>query len=106
MQQNKLYQVYHHVRSGYGNDRDKPEDSFSNIRHKETKIMSYSEKASKSDLYARVKLAPVNAIQRAVAVNALRDAEAISNALVWALSAVRRLFSRAGHGANNLLHNH
>ena len=69
-------------------------------------MLKYSEKASKSDLYARVKLAPVNAIQRAVAVNALRDAEAISNAIVWALSAVRRLFSRTGSGANNLLHHH
>jgi len=69
-------------------------------------MVNYSEKASKSDLYARVTLAPVNAIQRAVAVNALRDAEAISNAIVWAMSAVRRLVSRAGNGANNLLHNH
>ena len=69
-------------------------------------MVNYSEKASKSDLYARVKLAPVNAIQRAVAVNALRDAESISDAIVWVLSAVHRLLSRSGSGANNLRHNH
>ena len=69
-------------------------------------MLNYSEKAYKSDLYARVELAPVNAIQRAVAVNALRDAEAISNAIVLAMSAVRRLFGRAGNSANHLLHNH
>jgi len=69
-------------------------------------MVNYSEKSSKSDLYARVKLAPVNAIQRAVAVNALRDADAISNAIVWALVAIRRLFGRGSDGANSLLHNH
>ncbi len=69
-------------------------------------MVNYSEKASKSDLYARVKLAPVNAIQRAVAVNALRDAETVSNAIVWVMTAVRRLFGRGSNGADNLLHNH
>ncbi len=69
-------------------------------------MSKYAEKASKSDLYARVKLAPVNAIQRAVAVNALRDADAISNAIIWAISAVRRLASRSGTSASHLLHNH
>ena len=46
-------------------------------------MLRYDEKASKLDLYARVKLAPVNAIQRAMAVNALRDAEAIADAIMW-----------------------
>ena len=59
-------------------------------------MQNYDEKASKSDLYARVKLAPVNAIQRAVAVNALRDADAISDGILWAVNAVSRLFTRAG----------
>ncbi len=68
-------------------------------------MSKYDESASESDLYARVKLAPVNAIQRAVAVNALRDAEAISNAIVWVGSAVRRLFVCA-NPANGLIHHH
>ena len=69
-------------------------------------MSEYTEKASKSDLYARVKLTPVNAIQRAVAVNALRDADAVSNAIMWVISAVRRLVSRTGTSASHLLHNH
>ena len=69
-------------------------------------MLKYTEKASKSDLYARVKLAPVNAIQRAVAINALRDADAISSAIMWVITAVRRLVNRTGTSASHLLHNH
>ena len=69
-------------------------------------MLRYDEKASKSDLYARVKLAPVNAIQRAVAVNALRDAEAISNGILWVVKAISRLFSRANAQVGRLTHNH
>ncbi len=58
-------------------------------------MVKYSEKASKSDLYARVKLAPVNAIQRAVAVNALRDADAISDATTKSTSQARRMTTPA-----------
>ena len=68
-------------------------------------MVEYSEKASKSDLYERVKLAPVNAIQRAVAVNALRDADAISDAIMWFVTGVRRLFTRSRSDAR-LLHDH
>ena len=68
-------------------------------------MTNYSEEDSKSDLYARVKLAPVNAIQRAVAVNALRDADAITDAIMWAVKAVRRLLTRSG-ADGKLLHNH
>jgi len=68
-------------------------------------MTNYSEKASKSDLYARVKLAPVNAIQRAVAVNALRDADAITDVIMWAVAVIRRLFTRA-RAEGKLLHNH
>lgn len=57
-------------------------------------MLNYDEKASKSDLYARVKLAPINAIQRTMAVNALRDADAISDGILWAVNAVSRLFTR------------
>ena len=56
-------------------------------------MLRYDEKASKLDLYARVKLAPVNAIQRAMAVNALRDAEAIADAIMWVANGIRSLFT-------------
>ena len=61
-------------------------------------MSKFDEKASKTDLYARVKLAPVNAIQRAIAVNALRDADAISDAIMWTVKAVSRLFTRPNAG--------
>jgi len=71
-------------------------------------MLKYDERASKTDLYGRVKLAPVNAIQRAVAVNALRDADAISNGIMWVITAIRRLFTRTNANANagRLTHNH
>ncbi len=69
-------------------------------------MLEYTEKASKLDLYARVKLLPVNEIQRAIAVNALRDADAISNGILWVIAAVRRLFTRTGVDASRLQHNH
>jgi hypothetical protein len=68
-------------------------------------MIRYTESASKSDLYARVKLAPVNAIQREIAVDTLRQADAITDAILWVVTAVRRLFARDA-GANRLLHNH
>ncbi|MDB5811920.1 MAG: hypothetical protein JWN94_4042 [Betaproteobacteria bacterium] len=68
-------------------------------------MIRYTESASKSDLYARVKLAPVNAIQREIAIDRLRQADAITDAIMWVVTATRRLFTR-NTGANSLLHNH
>ncbi len=65
-------------------------------------MVKYTERASKSDLYARVKLAPVNEIQRAIAVDTLRQADAVSDAIIWVIAAVRRLFTR---DPGRLLHN-
>lgn len=67
-------------------------------------MLKYDENASKSDLYARVKLAPLNAIQREVAVNALRDAEAFSDGVMWVVTAVRRLFTRVNADVSHVLH--
>ena len=69
-------------------------------------MLKYDEKASKSDLYSRVKLAPVNAIQREMAVNALRDADAITNGIMWVVTAIGRLFTRTNVGVSRLTHNH
>jgi hypothetical protein len=69
-------------------------------------MRNYAENSRKSDLYARVLLTPVNAIQRELAVNALRDAELVSNGIVWATNAVRRLFAHGDTGTPRLLHNH
>ena len=68
--------------------------------------MRYDEKASKSDLYARVRLAPVNAIQRAVAMNALRDADALTDAILWVAKGLRRLVTRTDASRGELTRNH
>ena len=44
-------------------------------------MLKYDEKASKTDLYARIKLAPMNAIEREIALNALRDADLFANSV-------------------------
>ena len=67
-------------------------------------MIRYTEDASKLDLYARVRLAPVNAIQREIAVDTLRQADALTDALLWAITAVRRLFSRGGSDSSRLVH--
>ena len=59
-------------------------------------MRKYDERASKTDLYARVKLAPVNDIQRAIAVSALRDADALTDGILWVLKSIRGLFARTG----------
>ena len=76
------------------------EYTFYNAWMQETEMLKYDEKASKSELYARIKLAPMNAIQRTIAVNALRDADALTDAIMWVVNGVRRLVTRAGNGAN------
>jgi len=57
-----------------------------------------------SDLYARIQLTPMNAIQRQIALNALRDADAFSNAVMWVVNGVRRLIAPAKTGG--LKHSH
>jgi hypothetical protein len=69
-------------------------------------MSKYDEKASRSALYAQVKALPVNAVQRALAVDTLRNAEAVANRIVWVINGVRRLATRAGSGVGRLTHEH
>ena len=54
----------------------------------------FRERPANTDLYARIKLAPMTAIEREVALNALRDAEVIVNAIVWVMNGTRQLFAK------------
>ncbi len=47
-----------------------------------------SERAANIDLYARIKRAPMTASEREVALNALRNADAISDGIMWVLNAI------------------
>jgi len=69
-------------------------------------MLRYDEKASKSDLYSRVKLAPVNEIERMIAISALRDADVVSDRIMWVVNGIRRLFGNAGARPGQLTHNH
>ena len=57
-------------------------------------MFRYNERPANTDLYARIKLAPMTATERQVAINALNDAEAIVDGIVWAKNAVRKLVAR------------
>ena len=69
-------------------------------------MLKYDEKASRSELYAGIRLTPVNAIQRAIAVNALRDADVVTDRIMWIVNGVRRLAARLSANGRQLTHNH
>ena len=46
------------------------------------------ERPANTDLYARIKLARMTALEREVALSALRDADAISDGIMWVLNAI------------------
>ncbi len=54
----------------------------------------YKENVANTDLYARIKLTPMSASEREVALNALRNAEAISDGIMWVVNGIKRLFTR------------
>ena len=54
----------------------------------------YNERSANTDLYARIKLAPMTAIEREVALNALRNAEAIVDGIMWVVSGIRQLLAK------------
>ena len=69
-------------------------------------MLKYDEKASRSALYAQVKTLPVNAIQRTLAVDTLRNAEAVADRIVWVINGFRRLTARTGASVGRLTHEH
>lgn len=68
--------------------------------------MSYIKKETKSGLYAGVGDLAVNEIQREMAMDVMRQADAIVNAIVWSVNAVRGVFNRTGGAGGRLLHDH
>jgi hypothetical protein len=69
-------------------------------------MLEYDEKASKSDLYSRVKSVPLNEIQRGIAISALRHADVVSDRIMWVVNGIRRLAGHAGARPGQLTHNH
>ena len=54
----------------------------------------FNERPANTDLYARIQLAPMTAIEREVALNALRNAEAIVDGIMWVVNGVKQLFAK------------
>lgn len=68
--------------------------------------MDRNEKAVNTDLYARVRLARMNEIEREVALNALRTADAIVDGIEWMVNGVRRLIASVTEKPAGLKHSH
>ena len=68
--------------------------------------MSYLKKETKSAMYADVGDLAVNEIQREMAMDIMRQADTIANAIVWVVKAVRGLFNRTGGTGGRLQPNH
>lgn len=66
----------------------------------------FNEKPANTDLYSRIRLTPMNAIQREVALNALREADSISDAIMWIVNGVRHLSERIFAKPAGLKHSH
>ncbi len=69
-------------------------------------MFRYHETPANTDLYARLKLTPMTAAERQVAINALRNAEAIVDGIVWITDAVKNLFARLAGKPAGLKHSH
>lgn len=54
---------------------------------------SFKERPANTDVYARINVMPMSEIEREVAMNALRDAEKIADAMVWVSNGIRQLFA-------------
>ena len=65
-----------------------------------------NEKYSNTDLYARIQHAPMSEREREVALNAVRNAEAIVDGYLWAVNGVKGLIARIFEKPANLKHSH
>ena len=54
---------------------------------------SFKERPANTDVYARINVMPMSEIEREVAVNALRDAEKIADAMLWVSNRIEQLFA-------------
>jgi len=65
-----------------------------------------NEKASNTDLYARIANTPMSGSEREVALNAIRNAEAIVDGYLWVVNGVKGLIARILEKPDTLKHSH
>ncbi len=68
--------------------------------------MDRNENAANTDLYARIKLARMNELEREAAFNALRTADAIVDGMLWVVNGVKRLVASVCEKPAGLKHSH
>lgn len=65
-----------------------------------------NEKSANSDLYARIARTPMSERERDVALNAVRNAEALVDGCLWAVNGVKGLIARIFEKPSGLKHSH
>lgn len=58
-------------------------------------MLRNDEKRSNSDLYGRIKTLPMTSSERTIALNALRDGEAVADVILWVVGGIKHLFAGA-----------
>ena len=66
----------------------------------------FNEISANTDLYARIKLSPMNRRDREVALNALRTADAIVDGIQWVVKGVKHLIAKVSEKPVGLKHSH
>jgi hypothetical protein len=70
------------------------------------KMKRFNEISANTDLYTRIKLAPMNQRDREVALHALRTADAIVNGIDWMMNGVKQLVAKVFEKPVSLRHSH
>lgn len=66
----------------------------------------FDEISANTDLYTRIKFAPMNQLDREEAFNALRTADAIVDGIQWVVNGVKHLIAKVSEKPVSLKHSH
>lgn len=66
----------------------------------------FNEISANTDLYTRIKLAPMNQHDREMALNALRTSDAIIDGIQWVVNGVKHLIAKVCEKPVSLKHSH
>ena len=66
----------------------------------------FNEISANTDLYTRIKLSPMNQLDREVALNALRTSDAIVDGIQWVVNGVKHLIAKVSEKPVSLRHSH
>jgi hypothetical protein len=70
------------------------------------KMKRFNEISANTDLYTRIKLSPMNQLDREVALNALRTSDAIVDGIQWVVNGVKHVIAKVSEKPVSLRHSH